>query len=172
LTRDITNLLHGWHVPSVHASENAHNIDRSDTYGSLFFHVKDQLENFATRIQNLNINIILSQAFAHNIPRLVSIGKLEPINQAKFDLASNLGDQTKIPKVLSEFAPLCNKENPYAAIVMNTVDWILHEPTASCTERFQPSNAAQIMRDTAVALVTPSPNIKGESCSEFYFLGH
>ncbi|KZP09098.1 hypothetical protein FIBSPDRAFT_900738 [Athelia psychrophila] len=56
LTLDSANPLEGWDISAVLASGKSHGINPNDIYGCLFFHVKDEFEEFARRIERFDIH--------------------------------------------------------------------------------------------------------------------
>ncbi|KAJ7846287.1 hypothetical protein B0H13DRAFT_2093653 [Mycena leptocephala] len=91
------NALFGWDVAGVQNSGIKHGASTEDILGCLFFHVKDELREFARRVKELRIDI-------HGI----TIGALPAFEDSSFDriLTSNLIDSVGLRACLSDWGPL------------------------------------------------------------------
>jgi len=125
LTMDHMNPLNGWAIPPVQMSGKLHGVDPDDIFGCLFFHVKDQFKEFARRIRDFNINIHLAQYDARVISQAIPEGIFQPFGKNCFDRieTSNLADYIGIPRVLGDWAPLLNRRNKHAALLLYSMNW-------------------------------------------------
>ncbi|KZP09108.1 hypothetical protein FIBSPDRAFT_760468 [Athelia psychrophila] len=156
LTLDNANPLHGWDVSAVLASGQRHGINPQDIYGCLFFYVKDEFEEFARRIERFNINIHLTQLDARVVSKMIPEGFIKPFSSGCFDRieTSNLADYIGPADVIDCWAPLLNRHNKHATLLMYFMNWHAHQPGARFED--QAGNAQKslhVMEKTAAALV-------------------
>ncbi|KAJ6580854.1 hypothetical protein B0H19DRAFT_1369334 [Mycena capillaripes] len=127
------NALFGWDVASVQNSGIKHGASPEDILGCLFFHVKDELREFAKRISELRIDIHVTSFDAGILAKGITIGALPAFEDASFDriLTSNLVDSIGLRACLSDWGPLLNRENKFASILMQTKAWHATQPHAT-----------------------------------------
>ncbi|QSZ28709.1 hypothetical protein DSL72_003209 [Monilinia vaccinii-corymbosi] len=93
---------------------------RNDVYGSLYFHLQDQLRHFCQRIGNLQVRFQLFELDAMDLPGIL---KERGVEKHYFDRieTSNIGDSTYIGpvKLLRTFAPYLKGklQNPHATLL-------------------------------------------------------
>lgn len=128
MLRDSDNPLFGWDVSAVLASGRLHGLPAADLYGCLFFHIKDQFIKFATRIRNFSINITMSIFDAGDLAKIILKGGLAPFNSSCFDMieTSNVADYITIPRILKDWGPLLNRQDPRATLLINLMNWQGH----------------------------------------------
>ncbi|KZP09099.1 hypothetical protein FIBSPDRAFT_839645 [Athelia psychrophila] len=132
LTIDSANPLDGWDISAVLASGTRHGINPNDIYGCLFFHVKDEFEEFARRIERFNVNIHLTQFDARMVSKMIPEGFVKPFTLGCFDRieTSNLADYTGPADIIDCWAPLLNKQNKHATLFMYFMNWQFGQPGA------------------------------------------
>ncbi|KAJ7233102.1 hypothetical protein C8J57DRAFT_1196085 [Mycena rebaudengoi] len=130
LMSEDSNPLRGWDVADVQSSGLKHGASTEDIFGCLFFHVKDQLREFAKRVKELNISIHLTQFDASILSKGLSIGALPAFEDARFDriVTSDLLDSVGLRTCLADWGPLLNRENKHASIVMHSKSWHTRHP--------------------------------------------
>ena len=125
-------------MEDVFAAGKAHGVHKSDLFGSLYFHIADQLRNFADRIRRFNISFFVFNELAQDLPKRINQGVYKSIglnSNTLFDRVdvSNLLDenyQVEIKTLLSGWGSLVNKRNRYATLVGYFINWIMFEPRA------------------------------------------
>lgn len=159
LTLDNANPLHGWDVSAVIAAGKRHEINVNDIYGCLFFYLKDEFEEFSRRIERFNINIQLTQFDARILPKMAPL--MKQFSEGCFDRieTSNLADYIGPAEVIDICAPLLNRRNKHAALLMNFVNWHIRQPGAifEMSEKAM-EDSPDLLKKTAAALVTSSPH--------------
>lgn len=133
MTMDSANPLQGWDLTAVTASGEQHGTTATDIYGCLFFHLRDELRKFCTQVTKLNINIALTQFDAMDLaPMLIKHPQIIGFNDSQFDRieTSNVADYIGMQQVLKDWGPLLNKQNRHAAILINCMNWVAHQPGA------------------------------------------
>lgn len=128
------NALFGWDVAGVQNSGIKHGASPEDILGCLFFHVKDELREFARRVKELRIDIHVTSFDAGRIlAKGITIGALPAFEDSSFDriLTSNLIDSVGLRACLSDWGPLLNRQNKFASILMQTKAWHTHQPHAT-----------------------------------------
>ncbi|KAF7345460.1 hypothetical protein MVEN_01564100 [Mycena venus] len=130
LTMDNANPLFGWDLGPVFECGKRNGATRDDAYGCLFFYLKEQFQKFATRARDFELDITLSQADAQVLSQAIIIGRVQNLPKvARFDRieTSNLGDYFGASRVITDWAPLLNKANPYSVLLMNFMNWPLKD---------------------------------------------
>lgn len=163
LTKDDASPLFGWNAVDVQQSGKRHGLDPVDIFGSLFFHVKDELIKFASRVRDFDITIHISQFTAKFISQQIPKGTIRPFRaDSKFDRVetSNVCDYVGIPEVINDWAPLMNRKNKYSTLLMYTMNWILQQPDGSIKvdasrlmHRQSNPEISQMLQDSASVVV-------------------
>lgn len=125
LLRDSENPLSGWDVAAVRRSGCVHGVDAADVYGGLFFHIKDEFIEFATRFRKFDIGITLTLSDAHDLSKSIPRGLVPPFHKFCFDRieTSNMADFATIPRILDDWSPLLNRQNKDASLLMSLMNW-------------------------------------------------
>ncbi len=120
-------------MSAVLESGARHAVDFADVFGCLFFHIKDQLREFAKRMKEFNIHLHLTQYDAKILSKGVFAGVLPAFQGPCFDRvdASHLVDGVGVKACLADWGPLLRKGNPCAAILMHSRSWHMNRPDAS-----------------------------------------
>jgi hypothetical protein len=117
----------GWDVEAVLATGEACNVSRMDLYGCLFFYIKSRLQAFALRIQKFHTHILVTQLPASTLSTYLSGNSLASIwkTPARFDRieTSNVADFISVRRVLVDWAGMLNRENPYACLMVCSLNW-------------------------------------------------
>ncbi|KAJ7498077.1 hypothetical protein B0H11DRAFT_1715329 [Mycena galericulata] len=133
LVPEDANPLFGWAVSDVQNSGIKHGASPEDILGCLFFHVKDELREFAKRVKELRIDIHVTSFDSGILAKGITIGALPAFEDANFDriLTSNLVDTVGLRTCLADWGPLLNRENEFASILMQTKAWDINRPSAT-----------------------------------------
>ncbi|KAF8621874.1 hypothetical protein AX15_007432 [Amanita polypyramis BW_CC] len=127
------NPLRSFDVSRVLESGRNHKIEPADIMGCLFFHLKDELMEFATRIKHFHINIHLTQFDPKILSRGLAIGALPAFDKGCFDRIdlSTMIDSVGVQESLTSWAPLLNRQNNHACIIMRSDKWYTTYPKAT-----------------------------------------
>lgn len=125
LLRDSDNPLHGWDVSLVFAHGEERGLNRADSYGCLFFYLKNELFILAKRLRDCQINITMTMLDARELPSVISSSSFKSFSPKCFDRieTSNLADYVSAPRIIRDWAPLLNRRNKSAAILINFMNW-------------------------------------------------
>ncbi|KAJ7230408.1 hypothetical protein GGX14DRAFT_583140 [Mycena pura] len=140
LVPEDANPLFGWDVSDVKYSGIKHGASPEDILGCLFFHVKNELREFAKRVRELRIDIHVTSFDAGLLAKGISVGALPAFQDASFDriVTSNLIDTVGLRACLSDWGPLLNRENKCASILMQTKAWQTHHPHPAAATQWGP----------------------------------
>ncbi|TFK39511.1 hypothetical protein BDQ12DRAFT_603633 [Crucibulum laeve] len=127
------NPLHGWDVASVRDTGLKHDVNPADIMGCLFFHVKDELQEFTSRMKDFNVDIHFTQYDSRVLSKGISTGVLAVFEDEYFDRIdmSNMADYIGIGECLADWGPLLNRMNPHAALLMHSKYWHHDHPSAT-----------------------------------------
>jgi len=127
------NPFRSFHVSKVLESGAKHKVESANIMGCLFFHLKDELVEFANRVKLFNVNIHLTQFDPKILCRGLAIGALQAFDKGNFDRIdlSSMMDIVGIQGSLAGWAPLLNKQNIHACIVMRSEKWYTTQPKAT-----------------------------------------
>jgi hypothetical protein len=130
LMMDSANPLWGWDAATVFQSGQLHGVDKNDAYGCLFFHVQEQLAEFARRCADFHIDFELRNINAMDLRRSLAADKINIFGKpAKFDRieTSNVMDYlvNGANDLVRTFSPLINTQNGSSALCMSTMNWPL-----------------------------------------------
>jgi hypothetical protein len=142
-------------VSTVCASGRHHCVDPNDIYGSLFFHVKDELKEFSRRVKNFNIDFHMTQMDATDLSAFVSSGIHDKFKESRFDRVetSNLADYVGASTVINDWGPLLNAKNKHSAVLVYFMNWYMREAGARIGSE-NSRGLRDIMETTAKAMVT------------------
>ena len=127
------NPFRSFAVSRVLESGEKHKVEKADIMGCLFFHVKDELKEFATRVKQFNVDIHLTQFDARVLSKGLAIGALPAFENGRFDRIdlSNMVDALGISGLLGSWAPLLNEQNDHSCIIMRSEKWYSTQPKAT-----------------------------------------
>ncbi|KAM6496746.1 hypothetical protein JOM56_007219 [Amanita muscaria] len=133
LGQPMFNPLRGFDVARVLESGANHKVEPADIMGCLFFHIKDELKEFATRVALLNVNIHLTQFDPKVLCRGLAISAIPAFERGRFDRIdlSDLIDTVGLKELLDGWAPLMNKQNHCSCITMRSEKWYSTRPKAT-----------------------------------------
>ncbi|KAG6853133.1 hypothetical protein C0991_006656, partial [Blastosporella zonata] len=125
LLPDSANPLHGWDMSLVFAYGERHGLHKADAYGCLFFYLKNELSVFAKRLRECRIKLTLTMGDATLIPKAITAGTLDRFSPGCFDRieTSNLADYVSSSRILKDWSSLLNRNNQFAAILINFMNW-------------------------------------------------
>ena len=150
--RHIAHPLSGWTVSNLRQSGLAHGALPTDIWGCFFFHVKDQFQEFARRVQKFNINITVATLPRDGTPQRICDGKFAAFQRGCFDridMGLIVDPELCINETLKLWIPLLNKENPHAAMLMQINELPFHAEAAA-------PNLSDVMVTCSKALVLHS----------------
>lgn len=129
---DNANPLFGWDLGPVFECGLRNGATRADSYGCLFFYLKEQFQKFATRARDFKLDTTLSQADALVLSQAIPAGQVQNFRNASFDRieTSNLAHYFGASQVIKDWAPLLNKANPHSVLLMNFMNWPMRQPNS------------------------------------------
>lgn len=157
LNLDNADPLHGWDVAAVYASGKRHGVDSTDIYGCLFFHVKDEFEEFARRIKRFHADIYMTQFDARILSEMIPEGIIKAFGPTCFDRVetSNMADYIGPAEVIDNWGPLLNRRNKHVTLLVYFMNWHLQQPGGQLdSEKGAKKIFDTIMSQTALALVS------------------
>ncbi|KAJ6580856.1 hypothetical protein B0H19DRAFT_930261 [Mycena capillaripes] len=159
LTMDNANPLFGWDLGPVFEYGQRHGVTRADSYGCLFFYLKQQFQKFATRARDFRLDITLSQADALRLSQAIPAGLVQNFHKTRFDRieTSNLADYLGASQVIKDWAPLLNKANPHSVLLMNFMNWPQRQPNSRARDNML-SVKRKILQQSAEMLQGLSPS--------------
>lgn len=139
------NPLEGWDVSEVLATGAKHNVDSADIIGCLFFHVKEELMEFARRARDFHIDLHLTQFSPPLLSKGISIGVLPAFTEGCFDRVdtADLPDRESIPELLADWGQMLNRSNGRACIIMHSRQW--HKNRPNTTAQSNPCSAVMLV---------------------------
>lgn len=119
-----------------------------DIFGCLFFHVKQELREFATRIKEFDINIHHTQYDPRLLSKGMTIGALPSFPDASFDRIDigDMGDRLGISECLDDWGVLLDKSNPHSCVLAHSVRWIESQPTLSRVQLSSPEKVLDFLK--------------------------
>jgi hypothetical protein len=107
-----------------------HGIDPSDILGCLFFHIKQELMEFARRMKEFRIDVHLTLFDPRVLSKGIAVGALPAFRHKCFDRieTSDLVDRIGVQECLTNWAPLLNRHNEHASILMHSRSWHRDQP--------------------------------------------
>lgn len=151
LCRDDVHLPAGWDPREVVLTGRKHGCTTEDIYGCLFFHVKAQYRAFARRIRSMHVEIHVSTREASDLAQLLTNGRYAPFDSSvRFDRVetSNIMDYASSgpERIMQNWAPLLNRSNPHAALLMHTLNWGFLAPGGSVTSMMNSLDPRGVIR--------------------------
>lgn len=149
---DNANPLFGWDLGPVFECGLRNGTTRADSYGCLFFYLKEQFQKFATRARDFKLDITLSQADALVLSQAIPAGQVQNFHNASFDRieTSNLADYFGASQVIKDWAPLLNKANPHSVLLMNFMNWPMRQPNSRAKDDPQRVNKKMLQQSAAI----------------------
>jgi hypothetical protein len=121
LTTDASCPLFGWDLRDIVQSGKRYGCTPEDIFGCFYFHVRGELAELARRLRRFKLDVRVTSADAHALAADLRRDAAPP----RFDRVetSNMCDFAGIPAVLEDWAPLLNRANPHAAVLMYSLNW-------------------------------------------------
>ncbi|CAG8590219.1 hypothetical protein C2G38_2154188 [Gigaspora rosea] len=155
-TTDCSDPLSGWDLLKVVQVENG--TTKDDLYRKLFFYLRNQLELFIDRLQNLNINFDLYDEDALELCQKIKKNQFDRI------YVSNICDEIYcgIKPVLTKLYPLLNNNNPHTTLIALFMNWLPSIPSSAAIEsinntimkRLDINNSPSTLQETLDKIVT------------------
>ncbi|KAF5332121.1 hypothetical protein D9611_008183 [Ephemerocybe angulata] len=155
--------LHGWDIAKVQATGLRNGVDPTgDMFGCLFFHVKQELREFISRVKDFHINIHHTQYDPRLLSKGVSIGVLPSFSDASFDRIDlgDLGDRLGIKECLEDWGLLLNRENVHSCVVAHSKRWIDSQPALSRVPLSSPQSVLDFLRLRCRNIPSLEPRLK------------
>ncbi|KAG8958726.1 hypothetical protein FRC00_002368 [Tulasnella sp. 408] len=127
LLKDNANPASAWAPLEVEATRQKLDLPEEDYIGSLFFHIKDQLAEFAGRARRFNMEIVLSAIDLRALPDLLEIMGMDDIRFDRVE-TSNVMDTLGPAEIISTWGPYLNPRNPCSTLLMYSMNWAFHVP--------------------------------------------
>ncbi|KAJ7237269.1 hypothetical protein B0H12DRAFT_108636 [Mycena haematopus] len=168
LTKDDANPLFGWDLGPAFECGQRHGATRGDAIGCLFFYLKEQFQNFATRAKDFRLDLTLSQADARVLSQAITNGLVQNFYKARFDRieTSNMADYLGPSAVIKGWAPLLNKSNPHSVLLMNFMNWIWRQPHSQARKNTNNVDIKLLEQSAAIlGFSLPEAVVKGVNSS-------
>ncbi|KAJ6465152.1 hypothetical protein C8R47DRAFT_991632 [Mycena vitilis] len=168
LTMDNAIPLFGWDMDPVFECGKRHGATRADSYGCLFFYLKNQFQKFATRAKDFSLDITLSQSDARDLSQAIPAGLVtlvQNFRRAHFDRieTSNVADYCGTSQVIKEWAPLLNTANVHSVLLMNSMNWTMRQPNSRAQDGLERSLNKKMLEQSAAILVRGVPRLSALS---------
>ncbi|KAG8929397.1 hypothetical protein FRC01_004405 [Tulasnella sp. 417] len=178
LLTDSASPVFAWNPLDVEGTRKHKGLPDEDYFGSLFFHIKQQLVDFISRARRFNLSILLFSTNLHSLPGLVDLA-MEGRRKLMFDRVetSNVMDTTGASPIISNWGPCLNRKNPHATLLMYSKHYpiMVNNGTAESQPRDKINRMAMELysylrigvelKDYESPKITITPE-------EFYFLGN
>lgn len=115
-------------IPQVMESGKRHGTTRDDILGCLYFHVREQLQEFSRRMHRFKLNFVLRANDAVALAKDIQSGTVSRLpKRITFDRieCSNITDKNYVgvPRLLEAWGSLLSPTNPHAAILGLFMNW-------------------------------------------------
>ena len=122
-----------WDLREVSDTAKRHRVPSNDIYGALFFHIKEELTEFAKRTRKFNITVDMQNADMEDVSqKLKKFVQDYPDQGVMFDRidASNVLDSVGLNRIILDWGPLLNFKKDHAALLAYSMNWEKREPRA------------------------------------------
>ncbi|EIN11297.1 hypothetical protein PUNSTDRAFT_42604 [Punctularia strigosozonata HHB-11173 SS5] len=128
LTRDAECPLYGWDARDCVATGREHGCTPEDIFGCFYFHVKNELAEFARRLRRFKLDVRITSSDALALADVIKARSdpfLAPFWPPRFDRVetSNVSDYVGIRRMLEGWGSLLNPADPHAAMLMYSMNW-------------------------------------------------
>ncbi|KAG9037512.1 hypothetical protein FS837_001432 [Tulasnella sp. UAMH 9824] len=126
LLMDSASPVQAWSPLEVEETRKQKGLPDEDYFGNLFFHIKQQLEDFITRARRFKLSVLLFSVDLNILPEVLDLAmKGKP--KLMFDRVetSNVMDTTGPSSIISNWGPRLNRKNPHAALLMYSMNFAL-----------------------------------------------
>ncbi|KAG8986472.1 hypothetical protein FRB90_003979 [Tulasnella sp. 427] len=126
LLMDSANPCLAWDPLEVEATRKKRGLPDEDYFGSLFFHIKQELVEFITRARRFNLSVLLFSVDLNVLPQLLDL-VMQGKPKLMFDRVetSNVMDTTGPSSIISSWGPRLNRSNPHSALLMYSMNFAL-----------------------------------------------
>jgi hypothetical protein len=126
---DGSSPLDGWDPSSLLAAATKENLPPMDLYGHLFFHLRERLSTFISRLHSCQVHFRLSCCDASSMATKL---QRSGVRLHRVD-TSNIADETYqgIAGVLQDWGPLLEQDMPGVTLVTLLMNWPLHCPDSA-----------------------------------------
>ncbi|KAH8975133.1 hypothetical protein BDL97_01G140300 [Sphagnum fallax] len=126
---DGSSPLDGWDPSSLLAAATRENLPPMDLYGHLFFHLRERLSTFISRLHSCQVHFRLSCCDASSMATKL---QRSGVRLHRVD-TSNIADETYqgIAGVLQDWGPLLEQDMPGVTLVTLLMNWPLHCPDSA-----------------------------------------
>ncbi|KIO33875.1 hypothetical protein M407DRAFT_17476 [Tulasnella calospora MUT 4182] len=116
---DHDNPVYAWNPLDVEKTRKEKGLPEEDSFGSLFFHIKQELMDFITRARQFHLSVRLFSVGLNLLPQVLD-SAMEGTQKLMFDRVetSNVMDTTGPSSIISSWGPRLNRKNPNAALLM------------------------------------------------------
>lgn len=125
LLKDNASPASAWAPLEVEATRQKLDLPKDDYIGSLFFHIKHQLAEFAGRARRFNMEIVLSAIDLLVLPDLLDIMGMDDLRFDRVE-TSNVMDTLGPAEIISIWGPRLNFRNPCSTLLMYSMNWAFH----------------------------------------------
>ncbi|KAI0338702.1 hypothetical protein BDW22DRAFT_1432230 [Trametopsis cervina] len=134
LCPDSASQLSGWDARAAIATGEKHQCTPEDVYGCLYFHVRDVFITFAKRARKTRLNIHVLNVDAMILPSLITekLYTMKHFYPPAFDRVetSNVLDYVGPQAILGAWAPMLNRNNEHATLLLSSMNWALRQEGA------------------------------------------
>ena len=150
--------MSGWNPREVLETGRKHGCSPDDTVGCLFFHSKQVFIYFSKRAQQFRLDIHVTNQNAIVVPKLIEQrqGYLQQFSRATFDRieTSNVLDYVETHKLVNAWAPMMNRTNKHATLLLSTMNWLLWREDAQAAHlMINGGNSGPLLQRCALYLV-------------------
>ncbi|KAG8905178.1 hypothetical protein FRC01_008440, partial [Tulasnella sp. 417] len=124
LLTDHDSPVFAWDPLEVEKTRKEMGLPEEDYFGSLFFHITQELMNFISRARRFNLSVHLFSVDLNLLPQVLD-ATMEGTQKLMFDRveASNVMDTTGPSSIISAWGPRLNRRNRNAALLMYSMNY-------------------------------------------------
>lgn len=111
----------------VEETRNRLGLPAEDIFGSLFFHVKNELVNFVERCRRFRLRFRVFALNMIGLPEAVDLVMKRPIVYDRIE-TSNMLDSLGPGPILSAWGPVLNRNNPHSTLLLHSLNWSIKVP--------------------------------------------
>ncbi|KIO27774.1 hypothetical protein M407DRAFT_72603, partial [Tulasnella calospora MUT 4182] len=155
LLMDSASPVQAWSPLEVEDTRKKMGLPEEDYFGNLFFHIKQQLVDFITRARRYKLSVLLFSVDLNLLPELLDLA-MEGKRKLMFDRVeiSNVMDTTGPSSIISNWGPRLNRENPYAALLMYSMNFAM-KVKGGAAESQPKDKVTKMLMEAASYLVSP-----------------
>ncbi|KAG8925128.1 hypothetical protein FRC00_004311 [Tulasnella sp. 408] len=124
LLADSASPVQAWDPLEVEDTRKKMGLPDEDYFGSLFFHIKQQLVDFIARARQFKLSVLLFSVDLNTLPELLDLA-MEGKQRLMFDRVetSNVMDTTGPSSIISTWGPRLNRKNPHSALLLYSMNF-------------------------------------------------